>query len=99
MSLELQVLGCGDAMGTGGRYQTCFSLSSGGDRYLIDCGSSAMMAMRQFGINPLEVRCVVLTHLHGDHFGGLPFFLLDARLISRRRSPLVIPSALGGPFR
>ncbi len=99
MSLELQVLGCGDAMGTGGRFQTCFSLSSGGDRYLIDCGSSAMMAMRQFRIDPLEIRCVVLTHLHGDHFGGLPFLLLDARLISKRRSPLVIAGPPGTEAR
>jgi len=34
-----------------------------------------------------------VSHLHGDHFAGLPFFLLDAQLISRRTRPL----ALAGP--
>jgi ribonuclease BN (tRNA processing enzyme) len=33
---------------------------------------------------------VLITHLHGDHFGGLPFFLLDAQLVSKRTEPLTL---------
>jgi ribonuclease BN (tRNA processing enzyme) len=33
---------------------------------------------------------VLISHLHGDHFGGLPFLLLDAQFVSRRTTPLTI---------
>jgi len=93
--LEVQILGCGDAMGSGGRLQTCFSLRRGKQRVLVDCGATAMMAIRRFGIDPLEIDLILISHLHGDHFGGLPFFLLDARLVSRRQKPLVIAGPPG----
>jgi len=86
--LELQVLGCGDAMGSGGRFQTCFSLQNGERRVLIDFGATAMIALRRAGIEPNEVDSVLLTHLHGDHFGGLPYLLLDAKWVSGRTAPL-----------
>ena len=38
---------------------------------------------------------MLLTHLHGDHFGGLPFLLLDARWVSERRRPLRIVGPRG----
>jgi ribonuclease BN (tRNA processing enzyme) len=38
---------------------------------------------------------VVLSHLHGDHFGGLPFLLLDAQFLSRRTRPLLIAGPPG----
>ncbi len=82
-------------MGSGGRLQTCYSLRRGAERILVDCGATAMMAVRRYGIDPLEIDLILITHLHGDHFGGLPFFLLDARLVSRREKPLVIAGPPG----
>ena len=40
--------------------------------------------MRRFGLEPNSVETVLISHLHGDHFGGLPFLLLDAYFVSRR---------------
>lgn len=88
--MQLQFLGCGDAFGSGGRFNTCFLVRAASTSFLIDCGASSMIAMRKFAVDPNEIDCVLLTHLHGDHFGGLPFFLLDAQLNSRRVRPLVI---------
>jgi ribonuclease BN (tRNA processing enzyme) len=88
--MEIKVLGCGDAFGSGGRLQTCFHVTTGETRFLIDCGTTAMIAMRRFGVDPNAVATVFLTHLHGDHFGGLPFLILDAQLVSRRTAPLTI---------
>jgi ribonuclease BN (tRNA processing enzyme) len=51
--------------------------------------------MRQQDLEPEEVSKILITHLHGDHFGGLPFFLLDAQLVSRRESPLTIAGPPG----
>jgi ribonuclease BN (tRNA processing enzyme) len=46
--------------------------------------------MRKFGIDPNGIHTVFVSHLHGDHFGGLPFFLLDAQFYSRRREKLTL---------
>jgi ribonuclease BN (tRNA processing enzyme) len=96
--MHVRFLGCGDAFGSGGRLNTCFFVKQGGARVLIDCGASAMISIRRFGVDPNGVDAIVLSHLHADHFGGLPSFILDAQLVSRRTRPLLIagPAGLDG---
>ena len=50
--------------------------------------------MKRFGINPADVDAILLSHLHGDHFGGLPFFILDAQF-NRRTRPLLVAGPPG----
>jgi ribonuclease BN (tRNA processing enzyme) len=94
-SVSLRFLGSGDAFGSGGRLQACLHLSGAGDgALLLDCGATSMVAMRRAGVDPGEVGWVVLSHLHGDHFGGLPFLVLDGQF-SRRTRPLVMAGPPG----
>jgi ribonuclease BN (tRNA processing enzyme) len=93
--VRLRFLGSGDAFGSGGRFQTCFHVETGDLRFLIDCGASVMIAMKRGGIVPNLVDVILVTHLHGDHFGGVPFFLIDARHVSRRDRPLTIAGPPG----
>lgn len=97
----VQFLGSGDAFGSGGRLQTCIYVDEGTVRFLLDCGASSLIAMKRWGVDPSLIDIILLTHLHGDHFGGLPFFLLDAQLISGRTRPLVVagPPGLGSRIR
>jgi ribonuclease BN (tRNA processing enzyme) len=88
--VEVRFVGSGDAFGSGGRFQTCIALRTSDDLFLVDCGASSLIAMRQQQIEPRDVSKVLITHLHGDHFGGLPFFLLDAQLVSKRTEPLTL---------
>ena len=88
--VEVRFVGSGDAFGSGGRFKTCIALRTSDDLFLVDCGASSLIAMRQQQIEPRDVSKVLITHLHGDHFGGLPFFLLDAQLVSRRTEPLTL---------
>jgi ribonuclease BN (tRNA processing enzyme) len=90
----LRFLGSGDAFGSGGRFQTCLHLSGAGGAVLIDCGASSLIAMKRDGVDPGEVDAVLLSHLHGDHFGGVPFLVLDAQF-ARRVRPLVIAGPPG----
>jgi ribonuclease BN (tRNA processing enzyme) len=87
--VELQFLGSGDAFGSGGRFQTCLLLRGAGDPVLIDCGASSLIAMKQAGVDPSTLGWVFLSHLHVDHFGGVPFLILDGQF-SRRTRPLVV---------
>jgi ribonuclease BN (tRNA processing enzyme) len=87
--MELHVIGSGDAFGNGGRYQTCFALRDDERIILIDCGATSLTAMKDAGLDPLDVHAVVVSHLHGDHFGGIPFMVLDAQF-RRRTEPFVV---------
>jgi ribonuclease BN (tRNA processing enzyme) len=95
MDVLVQFLGSGDAFGSGGRLQTCILLHTGDTQILIDCGTTALIAMRRFGIAPNDISAIVLTHLHGDHFGGIPFLILDGQLMSKRTTPLLIAGPPG----
>jgi len=91
--LTVGIVGCGDAFGTGGRLHTCIALRGDGHLVLLDCGASAVGGFERLGISPLDISAVVVSHLHGDHFGGVPFLLLDAAYNRPRAAPLHI----GGP--
>lgn len=93
--MKLTFLGSGDAFGSGGRFNTCFHVTTGAGNFLIDCGATSLVAMRHFKVEPNAIGTIFLTHLHGDHFGGLPFFILDAQLVSRRVAPLTIAGPQG----
>jgi ribonuclease BN (tRNA processing enzyme) len=56
---------------------------------LLDCGATSLSALKRLGLDPGEVTAVFVSHLHGDHFGGLPFLILDGQF-SRRTGPLTI---------
>jgi ribonuclease BN (tRNA processing enzyme) len=93
--VRIKFLGSGDAFGSGGRLQTCIFVQSDDTGFLLDCGASALISMKQFGVSPLDIDSILITHLHGDHFGGIPFFILDSQLISRRTEPLLIAGPPG----
>lgn len=88
--ITARFIGSGDAFGSGGRLQTCILVDAPEIRFAIDFGTTSLVGLRQQGIDPNTIDAILLTHLHGDHCGGIPFFLLDAMLGAKRTSPLVI---------
>jgi ribonuclease BN (tRNA processing enzyme) len=88
--MRLTIAGSGDAFGSGGRLNTCFFLETAKGTLLVDCGASALPVLKARGLDPNRIDAIVLSHLHGDHFGGLPFLLLDAQFLARREKPLLI---------
>lgn len=96
-ALSLHFVGCGDAFGSGGRFNTCFHLTGNTTNLLIDCGASSLVALKQLGIDRNAIRTIIVTHFHADHFGGIPFFILDAQFFSKRREPLTILGPVGLP--
>ena len=57
------------------------------------------MALKAAAIRPDEIATILVSHLHGDHFGGIPFFVLDAQLVSKRTRPLVVVGPPGTATR
>ena len=77
--MRLTIVGSGDAFGSGGRFNTCFWLETAKGTLLVDCGASSLVALKARGLDHARIDGIILSHLHGDHFGGLPFLLLDAQ--------------------
>jgi ribonuclease BN (tRNA processing enzyme) len=92
--VRVHFVGSGDAFGSGGRFQTCIRVTSGGRAVLVDCGATSLAALRAQGVDPQAVDAVAITHLHGDHFGGLPFLILDGQF-ARRTAPLRVAGPPG----
>jgi len=82
-------VGSGDAFGSGGRSQTCIQVSGQDQVLLVDCGASSLVALKSQGLDPAAISAVAITHLHGDHFGGLPYLILDGQF-SGRVAPLLV---------
>jgi len=91
--MKLYILGCGDAFGSGGRNNSGYLVDAGDRLFLLDCGPTTLLAMKRAGFDPRQLDVVFLSHLHGDHFGGLPFFFLDAL----HENPRVKPLQVAGP--
>jgi ribonuclease BN (tRNA processing enzyme) len=96
--MQVRFVGCGDAFGSGGRQNTCFHVTGASVNFLIDCGASSLPALKRSAIVRNEIELILITHFHGDHFAGLPFFLLDAQF-SRRSRPLIIAGPEGIEMR
>jgi ribonuclease BN (tRNA processing enzyme) len=94
-SVSVKFLGSGDAFGSGGRLQICILIEAAGAKFLLDCGASALISMKRFGVSSADIDKILITHLHGDHIGGIPFFILDSQLISKRTKPLLIAGPPG----
>jgi ribonuclease BN (tRNA processing enzyme) len=93
--MRLTVVGCGDAFGSGGRLNACFFVERDDTGVLIDCGASSLAGLKKRHVDPGRVNAILVSHFHGDHFGGLPFFLLDARVVAGRATPLTVAGPPG----
>jgi len=91
----VQFPGSGDAFGSGGRFQTCIYVNAEHTRFLIDCGTSSLIAMKRFGVDPATIDLILISHLHGDHFGGIPFLIRETQITSARTAPLLIAGPKG----
>ncbi|HSR11312.1 MAG TPA: MBL fold metallo-hydrolase, partial [Thermodesulfobacteriota bacterium] len=92
--VTVRIVGSGTVSGHDGRFQTCFWIEAPGFKFLLDCGATSITAIRKSGLDPSEISAILITHLHGDHFGGIPFFMLEAQF-SKREAPLTIAGPPG----
>ena len=89
MSFAITILGSASAKPTVDRHPSAQVVNIHEQLYMIDAGEGAQRQMFRQGINPLRIRAVFISHLHGDHVMGL-FPLLSTMGLYGRRTPLPI---------
>jgi len=99
ITMKLHILGCGDAFGSGGRNQSGYLVEADDKLFLLDCGPTTLLALKRAGFDPQRLDAILLSHLHGDHFGGIAFFFLEYLYIQPRLEPLVIAGPPGTEFK
>lgn len=95
MTVTVRFVGSGDAFGSGGRLQTCMVVEGPDVRVAIDFGTTSLVGLRRMEILHNDIDAILLTHLHGDHCGGVPFLLMDAMLGAKRTSTLTVAGPTG----
>ena len=93
--MRVSFLGTGDAFSAAGRHQAGYLVQGNGTAFLLDCGSSTLTAMKRDGIDPSALDAIFISHLHGDHFAGLPYFFLQYTYETPRQRPLHIAGPPG----
>ena len=89
-SVFVKCLGSGDAFGSGGRFNTSFYIRTATKGILVDCGASTLIALKKEKLSMHDIDIILITHFHGDHFGGLPFVLCEIVALANRKKPLTI---------
>lgn len=97
--MKLHVLGCGDAFGSGGRNNSGYLIEASDRLFLLDCGPTTLAAMKRAGFDSARLDAIFLSHLHGDHCGGVPFFFLEYLYENPRRRALHVAGPAGTEAR
>ena len=87
MSFAVTILGCSSAKPTPNRHPSGQAVNIHEQYYLVDAGEGTQQQLIRYGINPLKLRAVFISHLHGDHVFGL-FPLISTLGLYGRRTPL-----------
>ena len=83
-------MGTADAFSSFGRSQSGYLIDSPAGRILLEAGPGLMQALKGGGVSTDSFDLLLISHLHGDHFGGLPFLILDYMWETRRKKLLTI---------
>jgi ribonuclease BN (tRNA processing enzyme) len=89
--ISVRFLGSGNAFADGGRSHACIHVGAPGVSILLDCGAASLPTIKRY-VDPAKIDAIAVTHLHGDHFGGIPFFLDEQKWAGRRTA-----LAIAGP--
>lgn len=82
---RITFLGTGAGLPTLQRGVSSLVIQINREYLMIDCGEGTQIQMQRFGIKSGHINHIFISHLHGDHFFGLPGLLFTYHLFSRQK--------------
>lgn len=81
--MKLTILGCYSATPRTFTNPTSQVLEIRNHHFLIDCGEGTQVQLRKYKVRFSRIKHIFISHLHGDHFFGLPGLISTFRLLGR----------------
>ena len=81
--MKVTILGNNSALPAFGRHPSAQAVSVYGEVLLIDCGEGTQIQMQRYGLRWRSVHHIFISHLHGDHYFGLPGLVNSMSLLGR----------------
>ena len=97
--VRITCLGTGDAFNGAGRAHSCYWVDDEAGAFVVDFGPTALQRVHHTGRDLERLDAVFLTHLHGDHIGGLAVLLCTLQYEMPRARPLIIAGPPGAEAR
>ena len=94
-STRVSFLGTGHAFCASGRHHASYLVRARATSFLLDCGATALASLKRDQIDTLAIDTILISHLHGDHFCGIPFLLMEYIYENPRTRPLNIAGPPG----
>lgn len=92
---NILVAGCGDAFSTDGNHHACYRINLDEKVLFLDFGATALTSLKRLKVDLQDVDIIIISHFHGDHYSGLPFYFLDAAILQKRKKKLHLVSPPG----
>jgi ribonuclease Z len=90
--MKVTILGNNSALPAFGRNPTAQAVQVWGETILLDCGESTQIQMQKFGVRWRHMNHIFISHMHGDHYFGLPGLINSMSLLGR-----TVPLHVYGP--
>lgn len=81
--LSVTILGNNSALPMHDRHPTSQIVSTEDHLFLVDCGEGTQIQMNRYKIRRSRINHIFISHMHGDHYFGLPGLLNSYSLTSR----------------
>jgi ribonuclease BN (tRNA processing enzyme) len=100
VQVAVTILGSSDAFCSGGHLYATYLVEAPRATFIVDCGPTVLLALKQQNVDTARLDFAAISHMHGDHFGGLPFLVLEYVYERPRTRPFVVvgPPGLGARF-
>jgi ribonuclease Z len=77
------ILGNNSALPAYDRHPTAQVVTLGEQLFLIDCGEGTQMQLSRYKIKRSKINHIFISHMHGDHYFGLPGLITSFGLLGR----------------
>lgn len=95
--MQITILGNNSALPAYDRHPTAQVVDVGSEQLLIDCGEGTQIQMQKYGMKWSKIEYIFISHLHGDHYFGLPGLINSMSLLGRTQPlHLFAPKELQG---